>query len=298
MFFDIGTSVLDTLSRQPSQPHHMTWVCNQTPFQMKSGHRGITGLAQGHLDRKSKVSDGRAWAGDHPPLLDWVSNIYGGHAGQERGIGHNFCLSGAFGKEGGLGWEWASLVRVVQIENSPVRRFRWRWTRHWCTGEGSLQSCFRYHRSGEVAWLCLRWMRNISCIGAIQRHTLALPSTTFQSSWAEGSPGPLASRMGAYWSVAQERKSFTARKVILATESWVGFWCGHLILEMCWESCPIGYKQQVCWQRLSQGWEPAISPSSPREEHIPDHITWSRCWSSDISRFHDVYIPPSYLLVT
>lgn len=100
-------------------------------------------------------------------------------------------------------------------------------------------------------------MHNISCIGAIQRHTLALPSTTFQSSWAEGSPGPLASRVGAYWSVAQERKSFTARKVILGTESWVGFRCGHLILEMCWESCPIGYKQQVCWQRLSQGWEPA-----------------------------------------
>lgn len=87
------------------------------------------------LPRAIQLGDGKRLVAEPGPvttlpILDQPSNAYGGHAGLERSTGHSFCLSGAFGKAGGLGWEWASLVRVVQVGNSPAIGFRWRWSSH------------------------------------------------------------------------------------------------------------------------------------------------------------------------
>ena len=55
------------------------------------------------------MSGSRAWAGDHPPLLDQASNVYGGHAGQERGTDTISASAELLGKQmgwGGSGHPW------------------------------------------------------------------------------------------------------------------------------------------------------------------------------------------------
>ena len=85
MFFDIGTSVLDTLSRQPSQPHHMTWVCNQSPFQMKSEEvwRHLTLAPIGcrlspHQSRQLLADPGHPLpSSSRFPILPWLGAVAG-----------------------------------------------------------------------------------------------------------------------------------------------------------------------------------------------------------------------------